>query len=112
MIDVPPENEARLVGDDLVECAAPKLSGIECEVQYGLRSGKPIADLPGTVAFGTIVLPTGQPRVIVQISHPDGTSLAGIVRGRAEFATLAECLRDAGLQAQTIADDVDRAPRQ
>lgn len=80
----------------------PTMEGFDCEVQHSLASGKPVTDKPGLIGVGVVTLPTGQPRLVVQIKHPDGTSVSATLKGR-DLRTLIECLTDAGNEAEAIA---------
>lgn len=89
----------------------PSLEGIEAQVQHTMATGKPYTDAPGSCGVGVVTLPTGQPRVIFQVKHADGSSLAVIMKaGDAE--TVRECLVDAMALAQAIADAAATEVRQ
>lgn len=81
----------------------PELEGIACEVQHSVQSGKPFTAEPGMIGAGVVVMPTGEPRVILQTKHADGTSLSGTLRFP-DLMLLLECMVDAGRTAQGIAD--------
>ena len=89
----------------------PALEGITCQVQHSVGSGKPHSTEPGTVGVGVVTLPTGQPRLVMQIKHADGTSMACIMMA-AECMTIVDCISDAAILAQQIATGADRAVRQ
>jgi hypothetical protein len=89
----------------------PTLEGISCEVQHNVQSGKPHTSESGLIGVGVVTLPTGQPRLILQVKHPDGTSLGGVLNA-GDATTIMECIADAMIEAQAIADRADQAVRQ
>lgn len=89
----------------------PLLEGTIAQVQHGLSTGRAFTDTPGTCGCGVVTLPTGQPRVILQVKHSDGTTLA-VIMGKTDAQIIADCLSDAMERAQAIADTADKAVRQ
>lgn len=90
---------------------APEMEGISCKVQHSVASGKPQCPEPGMLGVGVVVLPTGQPRVVLQIKHADGTSLSASML-QSGLVTVMECLVDAFATAQALADKTATAVRQ
>ena len=105
-------NEGRISEDGRsVLFGPPELEGVMCEIQHGSASPdtiKPITEVPGTLGAGVLILPSGQPRVVIQLKHPDGTSL-GCVLDAASCRTVLECIIDAGVRAQQICDEAKAA---
>lgn len=89
----------------------PVMEGFDCEVQHTMQTGKPYTDKRGMLGFGVVVLPTGQPRVVMQVKHPDGSSLSAALK-REDVALLFECLIDAAQNAEAKASDAAGAARQ
>lgn len=89
----------------------PPMEGVTCEVQHNLASGKPFCAEPGVLGVGVVVLPTGQPRIVLQIKHSDGTSLSATLLNSG-LLTIMECLVDAHRTAQSLADASAKAARQ
>lgn len=81
----------------------PEMEGVQCEVQHTLSSGKPFSPEPGMCGVGVVILPTGQPRLLIQIKHADGTSL-GATWLNSHATVMLECIVDAMAKAQAIAD--------
>lgn len=104
----PNGSEGQITPDGQVAYHRPPLEGIVTEVQHSIESRKPVTTMPGMVGAGVVVLPTGQPRVIIQVKHPDGTSLAAILNAQC-LATITEILEDGGKKAQGIADAASAA---
>lgn len=89
----------------------PEMEGFDCEVQHTMSTGKPYTAERGMMGFGVVTLPTGQPRVVMQVRHPDGESLS-VTLTSVDVALLASCLFDAAGAAQEQADAVQKASRQ
>lgn len=89
----------------------PEMEGLTCEVQHSLKSGKPFCPDPGLIGVGVVVLPTGQPRLVLQIKHADGTSVSATLKGP-DLRLLLECLDDAAEKAEAIAKAATTALRQ
>lgn len=88
----------------------PDLEGVQTEVQHSVKSGKPFEPRPGMVGFGVVILPTGQPRIVMQIKHADGTSLgASFIKDT--LIALLECACDASCKADDIAVAAAQASR-
>jgi hypothetical protein len=87
---------------------APEMEGVECEVQHSVRSGKGFCPTPGLCGVGVVTLPTGQPRVVLQIKHSDGTSLSATLTQSIGLAIL-ECIADGMAEAQRIAEAAKEA---
>lgn len=102
--------EARVVAPGQRVHEAPALEGIVCEVQHPVGGGE-FTNEKGSFGCGVIVLPTGQPRVIVQIKHADGTSLGATLKDATDAAIMISCLMDAAQEAQRLADAADAAKR-
>lgn len=81
----------------------PEMEGVVVEVQHALQSGKPFCPDPGLCGVGVVTLPTGQPRIVLQIKHADGTSVSATLLEPTAILLL-ECLADAMDEAQRIAD--------
>jgi hypothetical protein len=94
--------EARMAGPDRVVHQAPNLEGIVCEVQHAVNKGDFTLE-PGSLGIGVTILPTGQPRIILQVKHADGTSLGAMLKDALACATVMECLLDAHKEAGAIA---------
>lgn len=106
-------SEGRIVdGGKSVVFNSPELEGISCEVQHSIASGKPFCPDPGMCGVGVVVLPTGQPRLVLQIKHHDGTSLSATLASSGATLALLECIVDAQSEAQDIADAAEKAVRQ
>jgi hypothetical protein len=103
--------EGTIVNGTTVLFSHPELEGFRCEVQHSVQSNKPRTDQLGTIGIGVVTLPTGQPRLILQVKHADTDSLATILR-HADAMTLVEILIDKMAEAQAIADASDVAVRQ
>lgn len=86
----------------------PDMAGLACEVQHSVRSGKPFCSEPGMYGVGVVVMPTGQPRLVLQVKHADGTCLGATLLADGAMILL-ECIADAMEEAQRIADAVDQA---
>lgn len=102
--------EAHVVAPGQCEHPAPDLEGIACEVQHSVGQGE-FETRPGMFGFGVLVLPTGQPRIVCQLKHADGTSLSATLKDAVDSAVVLECLVDAMKEAQRIADAGDTARR-
>jgi hypothetical protein len=89
----------------------PEMEGVICEVQHSLKSGKGFCPDPGMCGVGVVTMPTGQPRLILQIKHADGTSLGATLTESRALAIL-ECIADAMDEAQKIADRTKAAKGQ
>jgi hypothetical protein len=76
----------------------PKLTGFECQVQ---RPNSEAAGAKGELALGVVVLPNGEPSIVVLLSHPDGGQLVAYLGG-GEVATLNHLMTDVEAQALTI----------
>lgn len=81
----------------------PEMEGVVCEVQHSIQSGKPFCADPGLCGVGVVTLPTGEPRLVLQIKHADGTSISATLLESTAIMVL-ECLADAMNEAQKIAD--------
>lgn len=86
----------------------PEMEGVALEVQHSVQSGKPFCAEPGLCGVGVVTLPTGQPRVVLQIKHSDGTSLSATLTESSGILVL-ECIADAMQEAQRIADEAQAA---
>lgn len=84
---------------------APDMEGVCVEVQHSVQSGKPFCPDFGMCGVGVVTMPTGQPRLVLQTKHADGTSL-GATLTETSALTLLECIVDAMAEAQRIADEV------
>lgn len=102
--------EATIVAPGQCQHEAPELEGIVCEVQHSVGQGEFTTEL-GSFGFGVIILPTGQPRVVCQIKHADGTSLGATLKTSVDAATALECLMAAMEEAQRIAEEAAAAKR-
>ena len=103
--------EGTIIDDATVLFRHPTLEGIACEVQHSVQSNKPRATDLGSIGAGIVTLPTGQPRIILQVKHADSDSLAAVLR-HDDALTVIEVLIDAVRRAQALADATDRAVRQ
>lgn len=103
-------SEGIIQPDGSVQFPSLKLEGFSCEVQHSVNSGRPMTDEDGTVDVGVMVMPGGQPRVILQIQHPDGTSMAASLL-KAEVMMLNACVADAEARATSVARSATKAPR-
>ncbi|MFL6864055.1 MAG: hypothetical protein ACJ8DZ_13760 [Allosphingosinicella sp.] len=100
--------EARIAGPGHCVSDPPELDGIACEVQHSFGKGE-FTNERGTFGCGVLVLPTGQPRVVVQIKHADGSCLGATLKDAIDITTVVSCLLDAAREAQRIADQADAA---
>jgi hypothetical protein len=105
-----PQNEAKITGPDMCAVDYPNLEGVEVEVQHALGQGGPAEGL-GMFGFGVITMPNGQPRVLAQIRHHDGSSLGSILKA-GDVQTLREVLADCEATAQAISLAADQATKQ
>lgn len=104
--------EARISETDPEVCLldAPLLNGIELEVQHPTAGGEMTDDL-GSIGFGVILMPNGQPRVVGQIKHADGTSLC-LTLLKPHMTTLRKILATCDAEAELIAATAGTAVRQ
>jgi hypothetical protein len=86
----------------------PVMDGFAAEVQHSVASGKPYCPDPGMCGIGVVTLPTGQPRLVMQTKHADGTSLSVTLKA-ADALVLLDCLVDGMAQAQAISEAADKA---
>lgn len=102
-----------IVGEDTkqVKIEKPMMEMIDCEVQKPIGQG-PLSVKNGTVATGIAILPSGQPRVMMIVTHADGTSLNAVFAGAAEVAELASMLLDASAEAGRVAIEVEKETKQ
>lgn len=60
----------------------PELEGVELQVQRGYKRGDepstPTAE-PGTLGFGVVIVASGQPQLMLQLKHADGTCLGAYI---------------------------------
>lgn len=87
---------------------APNLEGIVCEVQHSVGQGAFTRE-HGSLGIGVVILPTGQPRVILQVKHADGTSLGATLKDSVDSAIIMECLAEAHMAAERIAAETAAA---
>lgn len=71
-------NEGKMGGEKDFLVDRPTIELIDCEVQKPVGSGELELRL-GTLGAGVIMQPNGNPRILVDIRHPDGTALAAIL---------------------------------
>lgn len=102
--------EGTIIDGETVVYQQPQMEGVQCEVQHSLKSGKPMTKERGIMGVGVVTLPTGQPRLIVQIKHPDGTSLSATLMATGAL-TMVDCLIDAMTEAQRLSEAADAAKR-
>lgn len=92
----PPSSQAVQGEDpDIFVLERPELMGVQCEIQHPLGGDKPRTEEPGMLGAGQFSAPDGIQRVLVQMNHPDGTSMGAMLQ-RETFASFAECLTEAG----------------
>lgn len=89
----------------------PDMDGLICEVQHSARSGKPVSVEHGLCGYGVVIMPNGQPKVLLQVKHADGTSLS-VPLQIADAATLLECLTGAIATALTLSRTAHSATKQ
>lgn len=75
---------------------------LDIQVQKPIGQG-PLAAIPGKIATAVVVAPTGHPKVMVSIIHPDESSLQAIFSNVAEIDAFSEMLKDAHAEAMQIA---------
>ena len=86
-------NEGILGAKDEVLIDRPMIDLIDVEVQHPTRSGDLETRL-GTIGAGVVMQPNGNPRILLDVRHPDDTALAVILNGEA-LHTLIQILFDA-----------------
>lgn len=100
--------EAEVVAPGQCRHPAPELEGIVCEVQHSVGQGEFTTEL-GTLGCGVLILPTGQPRLIIQMKHADGRSMGATLKDVVDTATFLSCLMDAAQEAERIAAETATA---
>lgn len=89
----------------------PVMEGLACEVQHTMSTGRPYTAESGQCGFGTVTLPTGQPRVVMQVRHPDGSSLSVTLKFD-DVEVMLECLLETAADAHDMAEAASRTARQ
>lgn len=84
------------------EHPAPMMEGLRCEVQHSAGKGEFTSE-PGMLGVGVVIMPSGQPRLIVQAKHADGTSLNVVLKDAGDVAVFSDCLLEKFQEAQAIA---------
>lgn len=90
-------NEGRIGSNNDVLVDRPAIELFDVEVQHPVGRGNLTLEL-GTIGAGIVMQPTGNPRVILMITHPDNTGLSVILNGR-ELHELISLLADANRAA-------------
>lgn len=106
----PPRGPAQgvLGSDGFVHFARSHLQGVNCEVHHGDGGGDAGSESCGV---GVIIMPTGQPRVVVQVKHIDGSSLTAVLL-KFDAEVLIECLEEARDKADALAEAAMTATKQ
>lgn len=96
------------IGNHQQKITHPEMLGIACRIQHPLTSGKPPVTENGLLGAGVVI--NGDYAVImVQMKHPDGTSLGAILSGE-EFASHVDTLIQVGKDFQLATASVGRKP--
>jgi hypothetical protein len=88
----------------------PKITLIDVEVQHPTGKGE-FSFQSGTLGAAIIIQPSGQPKVVLRIGHPDNSSLAAFLRSE-DLLEFIDILLEAADQANEISDIADKAQRQ
>lgn len=78
-----------------IKFASPEFVGIRTQVQHPTDSGKPPSEDPGMLGASRIAAPDGEFRVMLALTHADGTRLAAIL-DRNDYLSFGECFMQAG----------------
>lgn len=97
----PPITDARAIDAHTAHFHQPELLGIACQIQHPVKSGKPKAEHLGMLGAGIVLTPDG-PIIMLQMQHPDGTSLGAILQGE-DYNAFAEIYIPLGPQANLLA---------
>jgi hypothetical protein len=84
----------------------PGTEGIDCSVQHPVKSGKAVSTVYGRIAAGPVEHPTGEARVILQITHADGSQLAAMFNAL-EFEALCQVMAGAASKAWLMRRDLE-----
>lgn len=90
--------------------AQPELEGFAAEIQHTVATGRPYTPEQGLIGAGVIVMPTGQPRIVLRLKHPDGSSVSATLKAQ-DALLLIEILTETMDSAQAIADAAGRAAK-
>lgn len=102
-----------IIGDSVnqVTINKPMMEVLNCEVQKPVTQGDLVVD-NGTVATGVVIMPSGQPRVVMILTHPDGTALTAVLASGAAVNELASMLFDARAAAQRAVAEIGKVTKQ
>lgn len=89
----------------------PMMEGANIEVQHSYASGKPYTAERGLWGVGVVTMPNGQPRIIMQVKHADGTSLSMTLKSD-DMLMIVDSLIEAAHKSDAIAAAADSAVRQ
>jgi hypothetical protein len=103
-------HESDMAGEGRCLVEALKLTVFDCEVQHPASKG-PFTPDKGIVGLAVVILPTGQPKIVLEIRHPDGTALHANLGG-GEVATLERTLAEKDAEATQISGAAGKATRQ
>jgi hypothetical protein len=80
---------------------AVNVKGVLCSVQHPVKTGLPGTTEPGRLLVGAVEAGDGEPRLMFEIHHPDGTSLGALV-DTSELILFLDCVLEAQATAERL----------
>lgn len=107
----PPATKVHPEGEELYRFSAPELTGIPTQIQHPSKSGKPITRDPGMIGGSIIMSEMAEsgPHFLIQMQHPDGTSL-GAIMFQDEYIAFGEIYIELGRHANLVAATKGQSP--
>ena len=88
-------------GPGTVRFPKPEMLGIQCQIQHPQKAGKGMTTDPGLLGAG-VVMTTDGLRFMLQLQHPDGSSMAAILSPQ-DYISFADIFMTLGVQGQALA---------
>lgn len=93
--ETPPVTAGSKAGPDHFHFAEPEFLGIRTQVQHPSQSGKPPTHEAGVIGCSYLAAEDGEFRVLLNLTHADGTSLAAIL-DRNDYISFGDCYVQTG----------------